>query len=71
MFCNFFQFIIIDNINEAEKNKKFVRGEERRREEKRGEERRREEKRGEFFLLGNKGGQHKITISDAKMAFLS
>jgi len=33
MLGNFFQFIIIDNINEAQKLKKFVRGEERRREE--------------------------------------
>ena len=30
-----------------------------------------EEKRGEFFLLGNKRGQRKITILEAKMAFLS
>ena len=68
-------FIIIDNINAAQSLKKFVRGEERRREEKGGEGRRREEKRGEerriFFLLGNKRGQRKITILEAKMAFLS
>ena len=76
MFCNFFQFIIIDNINEAEKNKKFVRGEERRREEKRGEERKREEKRGEerrreenFFYWKTRGDSAKLPFRTRKWPF--